>query len=187
MIAPRFDRQVLKDLKEHQLLHYRGKRARRRTSKQNIPVVITSRFNVQRRSRGPNAQDRVLIPVTRYASFHRQMDERYAVPKFLFINICSLVSETHLRLDVPDAVIAMSNYALYRRDSNWSRRDMRKNGGSAIYISSNIKVIEFELIAITTFLPKGQHMLISGVYHPPDQILFRVWKDYAEIWYACSS
>ena len=73
------------------------------------------------------------------------MDERYAVPKFLFINICSLlktknrirspmalemdlhtndidicvVSETHLRLDVPDAVIAMSNYALYRRDSNW--------------------------------------------------------------------
>ena len=37
----------------------------------------------------------------------------------------------------------------------------------------NISVIdvyrlqEFELIAITTSLPKGQHMLICGVYHPP--------------------
>lgn len=46
------------------------------------------------------------------------------------IDIC-VVSETHLRLDVPDhdAVIAMSNYALYRRDRNWSGREMRKNGG----------------------------------------------------------
>ena len=26
---------------------------------------------------------------------------------------------------------------------------------------------EFELIVITTSLPKGQHMLICGVYHPP--------------------
>ena len=26
---------------------------------------------------------------------------------------------------------------------------------------------EFELMAITTSLPKGQHMLICGVYHPP--------------------
>ena len=129
-----FDRQVLKDLREHQLLHYRGKRAGRRTSKQNTPVVITSRFNVQIHSRVPHGQVGVLIPVTRYASLNRQMDERYTVRKFLFINICSflktknrirsfmalemdlhtndidicVVSETHLRPDVPDAVIAMS-------------------------------------------------------------------------------
>ena len=84
-----------------------------------------------------------------------------------------VVSETHLRLDVPDAVMATSNYALYRRGRNWSGRDMRKNGGIAIYIRNNINVIdvyrseEFELIAITTSLPKGQHVLICGVYHPP--------------------
>ena len=87
----RFGRQILKDLKEHQLLHYRGKRAGRRTSKQNIPVIITSRFNVQRGNSAPNGQDRVLIPVTRHASLNQQMDKRHAVPKFLFINICSLL------------------------------------------------------------------------------------------------
>ena len=130
------------------------------------------------------------------------MDERHAVPKCLFINICSLlktksrirssialemdlhtndidicvVSETHLKLEVPDSVIAISNYALYRRDRNWSGRDMRKNGGIAIYIRNNINVTDihrsekFELIAITTSLPKGEHMLICGVYHPPPQL-----------------
>ena len=45
------------------------------------------------------------------------------------IDIC-VVSETHLRPDVPDAVIAMSNYALYRRDRNWSGRDMRGKWGN---------------------------------------------------------
>ena len=88
------------------------------------------------------------------------------------IDIC-VVSETHFKPDVPDAVIAMSNYALYRRDGNWCGRDMRKNRGIAIYIRNNINVIdvhrsaEFELIAITASLHKGKHMLICGVYHPP--------------------
>ena len=190
---------VLIDLKEDRLLHYRGKRAGCRTFKQNIPVVISSRFNVRRGTSAPHGQDRVLALVTRHASLNQQTDKRHAVPKCLFINICSLlktknrirssmalemdlhmndidifvVSETHLKLAVPDAVIAMSNYALYRRDKTWSARDTRKNGVIAIYIRNNINVIdvhrseEFELIAITTSLPKGQHMLICGVYHPP--------------------
>ena len=48
------------------------------------------------------------------------------------IDVC-VVSETHLRPDVPDAVIVMSNYALFRRDRNWNGTDMSTNGGIAIY------------------------------------------------------
>ena len=48
------------------------------------------------------------------------------------IDVC-VVSETHLRPDVPDAVIVMSNYALFRRDRNWNGTDMSRNGGIAIY------------------------------------------------------
>ena len=50
---------------------------------------------------------------------------------------------------------------------------MRKNRGIDICLRNNINVIdvhrseEFEPIAITTSLPKGQHMLIWGVYQPP--------------------
>ena len=50
---------------------------------------------------------------------------------------------------------------------------MRRNGGIAIYIRNNINVVdiqsseEFELIAITSSLPIGHHMLICGIYHPP--------------------
>ena len=87
------------------------------------------------------------------------------------IDIC-VVSETHLRPDVPDVVIAISNYALFRRDRNWNGTDMRRNGGIAIYIRNNINVVdiqsseEFEPIAITCSLPIGHHMLICGIYHP---------------------
>ena len=77
---------------------------------------------------------------------------RLAVPKLLFTNICSLgktksrvravvaletleadlrnndidacvVSETHLKRDVPDKVVNIPNYKIYRRDRNWSGRD----------------------------------------------------------------
>ena len=44
------------------------------------------------------------------------------------IDVC-VVSETHLRPEFPDAVIVMSNYALFRRDGT----DMSTNGGIAIY------------------------------------------------------
>ena len=87
------------------------------------------------------------------------------------IDIC-VVSETHLRPDVPDVVIAISNYALFRRDRNWNGTDRRRNGGIAIYIRNNINVVdiqsseEFEPIAITSSLPIGHHMLICGIYHP---------------------
>ena len=115
----------------------------------------------------PNGQDLVLTLVTRHASLNQQTDKRHAVLKCLLINICSLlktknrikssmalemdlhtndidicvVSETHLKLNVPDTVIAMSNCALYRWDRNRSGRDMRKNGGIAIYVRNNINVI----------------------------------------------
>ena len=71
----------------------------------------------------------------------------FAVPKFMFINICSLtkmknrvrvivalesdliqnaydidicvVTETHLRSDVPDRAVHIPNYTIFRRDRNW--------------------------------------------------------------------
>ena len=49
---------------------------------------------------------------------------------------------------------------------------MRRNEGIVIYIRNNINVVdiqsseEFELIAITSSLPIGHHMLICGIYHP---------------------
>ena len=44
-----------------------------------------------------------------------------------------VVSETHLKNDVPDAVVNIPGYKIYRRDRNWSGRDLRNKGGIAIY------------------------------------------------------
>ena len=92
--------------------------------------------------------------------------EQYPVPKFLFLNICGLnkvkdkvrapvaleadmhaadidvciVSETHLKPEIPDSVVAISNYAICRRDRNSFGNDKRKGGGIAIYTRKNIFV-----------------------------------------------
>ena len=34
------------------------------------------------------------------------------------IGVC-VISGTHLKKDVPDSVVGVSNYAIYRRDCNW--------------------------------------------------------------------
>lgn len=50
---------------------------------------------------------------------------------------------------------------------------MRNEGGVAIYLRHNIKVLEIyrsslhELIYLTLLLPSGHHMLVCGLYHPP--------------------
>ena len=145
-----YDRQISKDLEDHGILNYRSKRAGHKKVKENIPVVITNRFDEHRGVLNERRQELVLILIPRHPSPKQRTGERYAVPKFLFVNICSLlktknrirsslaleiglhindidiclVSETHFRPDVPDAVIAMSNYALYRRDGNWCGRDV---------------------------------------------------------------
>ncbi|CAB3999472.1 Hypothetical predicted protein [Paramuricea clavata] len=101
----------------------------------------------------------------------------FAVPKFMFVNTCSLaktknrvravvaleadlvnndidvcvVSESHLKPEMPDAVVTIHNYSIFRRDRSWEGRDMRAKGGVAIYVR----------------LPTGNRMSIYGLYHPP--------------------
>ena len=95
----------------------------------------------------------------------RPATDKFAVPKCMFINICSLakskrgikanlaletdlfaydidicvVSETHLKKAAPDSLVAISNYTIYRRDRNWFG-DKREKGGIAIYTRNNVKV-----------------------------------------------
>ena len=84
-----------------------------------------------------------------------------------------VVSETHLKLEKPDAVVNIPNYTIFRRDRNWSGRDVRKKGGVAVYVQNNISVIDvfrselYELIGATLLLPSGFRLLICGLYHPP--------------------
>jgi hypothetical protein len=111
----------------------------------------------------------------------------FPVPKCLFLNICSLtkttnniravtaleadlyandidvcvITETHLKSDIPDVIILINNYAVFRRDRCWNNIDKRKHGGVAIYIRNNLKVIEvnranhFEALSIKVELPSG--------------------------------
>ena len=76
------------------------------------------------------------------------------------IDVC-VVSETHLKPAMPGAVINIPNYTIFRRDRNWSGRDMRNKGGVAIYTRNNLSVIDinrldlYELLCLTLRLPTG--------------------------------
>ena len=123
----------------------------------------------------------------------------FAVPKCLFTNICSLaksknrlrapvaieahlnnqdidicvVSETHLSTYLPNSIVNIPEYNLFRRDRGWLGRDKSKNGGIAIYVRKNLKVLNiyrsglYELICMTLLLPSGHRFLICGFYNPP--------------------
>ena len=88
------------------------------------------------------------------------------------IDIC-VVTETHLKPDIPDSVVNIPNYTIFRRDRNWGGHDMRSKGGVAVYVRDNLKVIDiyrsdvYELIEITLLLPMGNTMIVYGLYHPP--------------------
>ena len=202
---------VLITLKELGILKYRSNRRRKRgkysSEFQSIPVVKTRRLEGRyaRHFQGHSSYinlitvPRAVLPKERSAT---TSSRTFAVPKFLFVNVCSLmktknrirssvtleadlhnndvdicvVSETHLKPDVPDAAVNISNYSMNRRDRNWGGRDMRKNGGIAVYVRNNITVSEvhrsndFELIAITIELPGGHHMLVCGLYLSPSTL-----------------
>ena len=57
------------------------------------------------------------------------------------IDVC-VVSETHLKPAQPDAVVNIADYAVFRRDRNWSGKDMRNKGGVAIYIRKTLTVLD---------------------------------------------
>lgn len=57
------------------------------------------------------------------------------------IDIC-VVSETHLSTEMPDAIVNIPDYAIFRRDRGWKNLDSRKKGGVAIYVRDNLKVLD---------------------------------------------
>ena len=88
------------------------------------------------------------------------------------IDIC-IVSETHLKAEIPDTVVCIPNYNILRRDRDYSGRDLRAKGGIAIYVRENLDVVDiyksklYELICLTLRLPSGHMLFVCGVYHPP--------------------
>ena len=116
----------------------------------------------------PLAGERCLVYITRSPVLNVLRRSEFAVPKFMFINICSLaktknrvrapialeadmknmdidicvVSETHLKPDIPDAIVNITNSSILRRDRNWAGTDKRSRGGVAIYVGNNLHVVE---------------------------------------------
>ena len=162
---------IFEDLKRSGLFTYRSKRGGgRKIRRHAIPVLVTKR-PVERHmsiSRGCNHNNltRIKCSQIKISSTNPITEEKYAVPKCMFLNICSLtktqngikanlaleadlfandidicvVSETHLKRIVPDSVVAISNYTTHRRDRNWFDNDEREKGGVAIYVRKNVKV-----------------------------------------------
>ena len=129
----------------------------------------------------------------------RKQTSEFAVPKFLLTNICSLaktknrvravvaletdlrrkdidvciVSETHLKTNIPNRAVDIHNYDIYRRDRNWSGMDKRAKGGIAIYVRKNLDIVDvyrsslYELIYLVVRLPSGHMLVVCGFYHPP--------------------
>lgn len=88
------------------------------------------------------------------------------------INIC-VVSETHLKPDVPDAFVNIPNYTIHRKDRNYDGANKRNKGGVAIYTRKNLTVMDvyksklYEVICVTLLLPSGHLMLICSLDNPP--------------------
>ena len=88
------------------------------------------------------------------------------------IDVC-IVTETHLKLDQPDAVVNIADFNIYRRDRNCSGLDMRNKGGVAVYVKKNLSVVDgylsrlYEVICITLCLPMGHRFSVCGIYDPP--------------------
>ena len=85
-----------------------------------------------------------------------------------------VVSETHLKPDMSDAIVNIPNYSILRRDRDWTGTDKKSKGGVAIYIRNNLHVVivyrsnQYEMIfCVTILLLSGHRMLISGLYNPP--------------------
>ncbi|CAB4035904.1 Hypothetical predicted protein, partial [Paramuricea clavata] len=57
------------------------------------------------------------------------------------IDVC-VESESHLKPKMPDAVVTIHNYSIFRRDGSWEGRAMRAKGRVAIYVRNNLKAID---------------------------------------------
>ena len=61
--------------------------------------------------------------------------------KDMDINIC-VVSETHLKPDVPDAFVNIPNYTIHRKDRNYGGANKKNKGGVAICTRKNLTVMD---------------------------------------------
>lgn len=191
---------VLSQFKSLGILKYRGQRGAgnsRSTSTKKIPVMKGRRF-VKAEGRKVDRSNLGNIPLVNTTSkTSTSKSTGFAVPKCLFTNICSLsktknrvrapvaleadlrsqdidvcvVSETRLSTNMPDAVVNIPNYKVFRRDRGWADLDKRKKGGVAD-VRYSLKVLDvyrsnlYEFIALTVLLPSDHIMLICGLYNP---------------------
>ena len=159
----------------------------------------TGSWNVDCRSVNDMARAN-LVPIARQVDpTTNKSNSEFAVPKLLFTDICSLaktknrvraavtldadwnnkdidicvVFETHLKPEMPDAIVNIPGYNIFRSDRNWSGLDSRCKGGIAIFARSNLDVIGcfrselYELLCLPFKLPWGNLLLVCGVYQPP--------------------
>ena len=149
---------IFEDLKRSGIFTYRGKPGGgRKTRRHAIPVLVTKSPVEKHPSicRGCNHNNltRNNLSQIKNSSPNSTTEDKYAVPKCMFLNICSLtktrngikanlaleadlftndidicvVSETHLKRIVPDSVAAISIYTIHRRDRNWFDKDKDKD------------------------------------------------------------
>ena len=191
---------VLSQFKSLGILKYRGQRGAgnsRSASTKKIPVFEGRRF-IMAKGRRVDWSNLINIPLVNTTN-KASKSMGFAVPKCLFTNICGLsktknrvrapvaleadlrsqdidvcvVSETHLSTNMPDAVVNIPNYNVFRRDRGWADLDKRKKGGVAVYVRDSLKVLDvyrsnlYEFIALTVLLPSDHIMLICGLYNPP--------------------
>ena len=110
-----------------------------------------------------------LVPIARQVdATTNKSSSVFAVPKFLFTNICSLAkttnriraavtleadlnnkdidicvfSETHFKPEMRDAIVKIPYYKIFRRDRNWSGLGSRCKGEITIFARSNLDVID---------------------------------------------
>lgn len=83
------------------------------------------------------------------------------------IDLC-VVTKTYLKHEMPDALVQIPGYSIYRRDRNQFGNDLQKKGSMAVYIRNNLCVLNvswsnaFELISITLDLPSSHKMLLCS-------------------------
>lgn len=162
---------VLSQFKSLGVLKYRGQRGAgisRSTSTKKIPVM-QGRLFVKAEGRKVDRSNLINIPfVNTTNKTSTSKSTEFAVPKCLFTNICGLsktknrvrapvaleadlrsqdidvcvVSKTHLSTNMPDAVVNIPNYNVFRRDRDWAGLDKRKKGGVAVYVRDSLKVLD---------------------------------------------
>ena len=166
-------------------------------SRDVLPLSLTYVTNPYRPS--TTRANLITIPRQIMPNICKQRSE-FAVPKFLLTNICSLaktkncvravvaletdlrrkgidvciVSETHLKTNVPNSAVDIHNYDIYRRDRNWSGMDKMAKGGIGIYVRKNVDIVAiynrsslYELVYLVVRLPSGHMLVVCGFYRPP--------------------